>query len=286
MASHNSCSHGNSAPAEEINNLKDSQAGTGRHKCAICAYRNGYKAAVKNVTDFGRTEMCAHKNIAPYEMLKNLPENQGGIGRHKCVICAFQHGYRAGSIFIPHEHNLIKTNLQYEKNKYASPGILQVPVHIPATLKPKKEKETFSETASLRTYNDEKNKELGLAGELLVLKHEIEFLVSSDREDLAEKVQHTSIEVGDGVGYDIRSFSLDGSEKHIEVKTTTSNMLTPFFITQNELDFANSNTTSYHLYRVYEYNKETGDGKVFILTGELGAALYLKPILFKVEIQQ
>ncbi len=37
---------------------------------------------------------------------------------------------------------------------------------------------------------------------------------------LAEKVRHVSQLQGDGAGYDIESYSLDGTIKYVEVKTT------------------------------------------------------------------
>jgi hypothetical protein len=41
------CKHGHSAPKEVLDNLEPSQAGTGRHKCAICAYNEGYENGMK-----------------------------------------------------------------------------------------------------------------------------------------------------------------------------------------------------------------------------------------------
>ncbi len=38
------CEHGNAAPRDMIAGLQDSQAGAGRHKCAVCAYQEGFKA--------------------------------------------------------------------------------------------------------------------------------------------------------------------------------------------------------------------------------------------------
>jgi hypothetical protein len=35
------CDHGNTAPMDVLDDLPHSQAGTGRHKCAICAYEKG-----------------------------------------------------------------------------------------------------------------------------------------------------------------------------------------------------------------------------------------------------
>ena len=35
---------------------------------------------------------CAHGNAAPTSVLERLPPSQAGVGRHRCVICAFQRG--------------------------------------------------------------------------------------------------------------------------------------------------------------------------------------------------
>lgn len=43
---------------------------------------------------------------------------------------------------------------------------------------------------------------------------------------------------GDGVGYDIRGFDTDGSDRLIQVKTTNGWERTPFHITRNELAVA------------------------------------------------
>lgn len=36
------CSHGHSAPIALLKELPITQAGVARHKCAVCAYENGY----------------------------------------------------------------------------------------------------------------------------------------------------------------------------------------------------------------------------------------------------
>src|SRR5688572_21427935 len=37
------CKHGKTAPEYLLFGLSESQAGTGRHKCAVCAFHDGYK---------------------------------------------------------------------------------------------------------------------------------------------------------------------------------------------------------------------------------------------------
>lgn len=90
------CPHGHTMPDELIThflNSPDSQAGLGRHKCAICAYALGI-AYIGNPT---ATESCAHGNLAPVELLSDLPWYQGKPLRHKCATCAFIEGVAHGT---------------------------------------------------------------------------------------------------------------------------------------------------------------------------------------------
>ena len=68
---------------------------------------------------------------------------------------------------------------------------------------------------------ENENRELGLAGEKLVVEHERNRLTEVGRLDLAERVEHVSQTRGDGLGYDVLSFDDEnGDELFIEVKTT------------------------------------------------------------------
>ena len=53
----------------------------------------------------------------------------------------------------------------------------------------------------------------------------------------------------------MRSFDENGRERFIEVKTTAWGKETPFFISRNELEFANAFPEQFHLYRVFEFRK-------------------------------
>jgi hypothetical protein len=64
---------------------------------------------------------------------------------------------------------------------------------------------------------------LGEQGETFVLELERRYLHQNNRTDLAEKLEWTSHVRGDGAGFDISSFDLEGREKRIEVKTTNGN---------------------------------------------------------------
>jgi len=129
-----------------------------------------------------------------------------------------------------------------------------------------------------------KNKALGDAGEILVLELEKQYLIRNGRADLAEKVTHTSITDGDGAGYDIMSFRLDGSIKYIEVKTTTGGHKTPFYLTINELVFSQIHSDDYYIYRIYEFNRNKNSGKFYCLEGDVSKSAFLEPVQFKVRV--
>jgi len=100
---------------------------------------------------------------------------------------------------------------------------------------------------------DARNRSLGKAGEECVLLHERSALASAGREDLAKQVRWTSEEDGDGFGYDIASFELNGQPRLLEIKTTNGWERTPFHISRNELRTANENRDCWHLIRVWNF---------------------------------
>ena len=68
-----------------------------------------------------------------------------------------------------------------------------------------------------------------------------------------KEVRWVSKEDGDGAGYDIRSFTLEGRERLIEVKTTNGWERTPFHISQNELEVAQERREDWCLFRLYDF---------------------------------
>lgn len=130
---------------------------------------------------------------------------------------------------------------------------------------------------------DARNRQLGLAGERLVIEHEKRMLRSHGRADLADEVRHVAVIEGDGAGYDIRSFSADGHEKYIEVKTTRGSAETPFYMTRNEVEFAGQHQEQYYLYRIYDYDTASDAGKVYVIAGKVEDTFTLTPIQYRVE---
>jgi hypothetical protein len=130
----------------------------------------------------------------------------------------------------------------------------------------------------------ESNSALGLLGEELVLRQEIETLRNAGRADLADKVVHVSVVEGDGAGHDIKSFTVDGQVKFIEVKSTKGTASAAFFISPNEVEFSRKNATSFYLYRLYDLDSTTRSAKVYVLSGDLTNSLELRPTQFIAEI--
>lgn len=125
---------------------------------------------------------------------------------------------------------------------------------------------------------DERNRALGRASEERVLAHERAALRSAGRDDLARKVRWVSDEDGDGAGYDIASFALDGLPRLIEVKTTNRWERTPFHITRNELAVAEERRSEWRLFRLWNFSREP---KAFELHPPLDAHVSLTATTFQ-----
>lgn len=102
---------------------------------------------------------------------------------------------------------------------------------------------------------DERNRELGLAGENFVLEYERTRLRSAGRPDLAAQVRHLSLE-SDEYGYDVLSFTDSGAPVFAEVKTTTGPRDIPFFLSENELRVAHENPENFRIFRVSRFPKD------------------------------
>ncbi|MCB9277386.1 MAG: DUF3883 domain-containing protein [Lewinellaceae bacterium] len=125
---------------------------------------------------------------------------------------------------------------------------------------------------------EQRNRSLGLLGEEFVLEYERWQLNTSGKQSLADQVRWISKEEGDGAGFDILSRNINGTDKYIEVKTTKLGKETPFFFSRNELLFSRDNPKDYHLYRLFDFEK---NARMFVKNGGLDTICTSVPMTFK-----
>lgn len=124
-------------------------------------------------------------------------------------------------------------------------------------------------------------KEIGDAGEELVINYEKIRLRALGKNDLADDVNGAK----DGEGYDIRSFNEDGKPLYIEVKTTRGSQDTPFDLSLNEYLFAERHKTDYIIYRLYNYDEELNSADFYSISEPLNNLLF-QPTGYKVYNKQ
>ena len=125
---------------------------------------------------------------------------------------------------------------------------------------------------------DARNRALGVSGEERVYFSEQSRLRAAGRSDLARNVRWVAQEDGDGAGYDIRSFSADGAERLLEVKTTNGYRKTPFYLTQNERAFAEERADAFRIVRLYDFARQP---RAFEIVPPLENAIKLDPTVFR-----
>jgi hypothetical protein len=269
MKNNETCIHGGVSPISLLSELHHSQAGSGRHRCPTCAYELGFNLASTGnwrsyeeyCNSLKNSEVCQIGSITPTHILLDLGENQGGTGRHKCTNCASKQGFEVGVL----------------ENGIENISIEVVPAPIS---QPNQENTVFTPSKIDFIEKEIRNKHLGLLGELFILKSEIEFLKSHGKNDLAAKVQHVSVERGDGLGYDILSYDLWGNEKKIEVKTTRGDISRPFYLTRNELEVSSKNSKNYYLYRLFDFDSKLNKGKYYLIIGDIANSLQIDALVY------
>jgi len=124
-----------------------------------------------------------------------------------------------------------------------------------------------------------KNRNLGYSGEELVLAYEKGRLQRAGRSDLAERISWMSRDFGDGLGFDIGSFEVNGTPRFIEVKTTTQGKYAAFYLSANELEFSRENARSFYIYRVFDFAREP---RLFLLHGAVENHAKIVPTSYRV----
>jgi len=128
---------------------------------------------------------------------------------------------------------------------------------------------------------EQRNRSLGLAGEEFVVDYERWNLKRNGLVKLSDQVVHTSVTEGDGAGYDIQSFDLNGNKQFIEVKTTAYTEATPFWISKNEVRFSREHHEQYQITRVFDFRKAP---RLFVLRGRVDDHGKLDAELFRVHL--
>ena len=169
----------------------------------------------------------------------------------------------------------------YEEAKSGNGGLIIVePPDISTGKKDVIDKETTHRNYWVKS---DRAKEIGLAGEEAIIELEKKKLYDAKQPSLAKRIRHVSKDWGDGAGYDILSYGIDGAEIYIEVKTTLRDKNTGFIITDNELKFARENRTKYWIYRIFEFHPNSNNGSVFYLSVEQLEKMRLIPLQYKCE---
>ena len=102
------------------------------------------------------------------------------------------------------------------------------------------------------------------------------------RDDLSQKVQWASKDIGDGLGFDILSFDdADDSERMLEVKATGLGKIFPFYVTANELRCSEDIPDQFQLFRVFDFGRTP---RLYILHGALSQLRQLDPVLYRAVI--
>lgn len=126
---------------------------------------------------------------------------------------------------------------------------------------------------------ESRNRKLGEMGEAFVLEIERQRFLNIGKPDLAAEVEWSSKDIGDGLGYDIRSFDDGGyQERFIEVKTTNAGKYQPFLISRNEVSFSRISSSQYSLYRIFQFSDTP---RIYRLDGDVSDLVNLTPTNYR-----
>ena len=159
---------------------------------------------------------------------------------------------------------------------------------------PPKRKKAGAKTTAVKTgkaskvvdwaAKDEANRNLGLAGEKLVIAHEQDRLKKLGLNQLVNKVEHVALK-DPKAGYDVRSYDDAGNEIYIEVKTTKGSASNAFYISKNEVETSKVLGKKYWIYRVHSRNAKTGNWKVYKLNGPVDQSFDLEPEIYSARVK-
>jgi Protein NO VEIN, C-terminal len=125
------------------------------------------------------------------------------------------------------------------------------------------------------------NSSRGQAGEEWVIRYERARLDRAGRANLADRIEWVSRDEGDFLGFDIRSYEADGTDRLVEVKTTKHGKQMPFYVTRNEVRVSRDRDRAYHLYRLFRFQRGT---RLYVLPGALEKSCVLDPMGYEARV--
>lgn len=121
---------------------------------------------------------------------------------------------------------------------------------------------------------EQRNHALATAGQRFVLAFEAARLRTHGLDAYADAVEHVTADDGDGPGYAIRSWGLDGSDRLIQVKTTRYGRETPFYVSAHEVAMSRRHGNRFWIYRVFAFRDRP---QLYMLHGALDQCTTLEP---------
>lgn len=112
----------------------------------------------------------------------------------------------------------------------------------------------------------EHRQSIGELGEEFAIAWEKTRLISKGLYRFRDNIVHTS-KTDDSAGYDFITYFDDGRPKYVEVKTTVGDFLTPFYLSENEVN-AIKQHDNYFIYRVFDFDISSGVGEIFTMGKE------------------
>jgi hypothetical protein len=200
------------------------------------------------------------------------------------------------------EENSKIQNLVEHKEEDTEDLILTEPINSTSTKNYNEQKGSKSSNPKVNPENKEKVKlpkarkvfwekinqhrnNIGKAGELLVFELEKNKLYEMGKPELVAKIVHVAVELGDGLGYDIKSFDEDENEIFIEVKSSVKDN-GDMFLSRNELNTIKEKDEKYYIYRIsnldideksYDLEIIQGKDSIFSLFNIIPNSYVVKP---------
>lgn len=177
-----------------------------------------------------------------------------------------------------------KTKKQISKFKQPKVSCLQVERIIPHAKEPNiKSNKAYKVNVNHEVESMINNKKLGVSGEKMVaeyLKSELKKIDSIYECAIVDLVCETD----DTCGYDVLVYDIQEQDPmYVEVKTTEGNWDTPFYMSENEVEFAKQHANRYFIYRVYDTKKEA---KIKVMRFDQIPDNAFKPRQFTVNLKE